>query len=74
MQKTGENMTRKEFCERIAKKQKVKYDGSLYLPVRYMIGFDDKNNNWVHSVEIKDLKHYNSVIVAPLERIEDDIL
>lgn len=67
-------MTRKEFCERIAKKQKVKYDGSLYLPIKYILWFDFTSNSWKHSVMLKDIKHYNSVIEAPLERIEDDIL
>ena len=67
-------MTRKEFCERIAKKQKVKYDGSLYLPIKYILWFDFISNSWKHSVMLKDIKHYNSVIEAPLERIEDDIL
>lgn len=61
-------MTRATLCECIAKGNKVRYDGTDYLPTKYILGI--KSGRWIHSAELKDLRHYDSVVIAPLERIE----
>lgn len=61
-------MTRATLCECIAKGNKVRYDGSYYIPQKYILGI--KAGRWIHSAELKDLKHFNSIVIAPIERIE----
>lgn len=61
-------MTRQTLCECIAKKSKVMYDGSFYIPTAYILRV--KAGMWLHSAELVDLKHHSSIVIAPLERIE----
>lgn len=61
-------MTRATLCECIAKGNRVRYNGSEYVPIKYVLGI--KAGKWLHSAVLKDLKNYNSVVVADLERID----
>lgn len=61
-------MTRATLCECIAKRNKVKYDGNEYIPTKYILSI--KAGRWLHSAELQDLKRYNSIVIADLERID----
>lgn len=61
-------MKRKDLFECIQKGNRVRYDGSYYVPMNCIIGFSA--GKWTCSATLKDLNHFNSTIIAPLERIE----
>ena len=61
-------MTRATLCECIEKGNRVRFDNSEYIPTHYILSI--KAGKWQHSAVLKDIKHFNSVVIADLERIE----
>ena len=54
--------------ETIAKQMIVECGGIQYYPVSYRLTLDTKANQWLHTMEMHDLRA-NSITVAPLKNI-----